>query len=75
MKMLMSKLESYSVITRESFACQNGLDKLTCQSENIISSAFTLLQNNNPLLIQILSKISKVGVVEARGISGGGIAP
>ena len=30
------------LITRESFACQNGHYKLTCQCENTILSAFTL---------------------------------
>ena len=44
----MSKLEK--LITRESFACQYKLTR-TCQCENTISSVFTLLQSNNPLLI------------------------
>ena len=39
------------LITRKSFACQNGHYKLTCQCENTISSVFTVLQSNNPLLI------------------------
>ena len=38
------------LIFRESFICQNCHHKLTCQCENTI--AFTLLQSNNPLLIQ-----------------------
>ena len=45
--MLMSKLDSWSMIIQESFACQNGNYKLTCQSENTISAVFTLLQSNN----------------------------
>ena len=46
-KMLMRKLESWSIIIHESFARQNGNYKLTCQWENTISSVFTLLQSNN----------------------------
>ena len=43
MKMLMTNNEQIGeLIIRESFACQNGHYKLTCQCENTILSAFTL---------------------------------
>ena len=42
MKMLMTNEQIGKLITRESFACQNGHYKLTCQCENTILSAFTL---------------------------------
>ena len=42
----------WELITRESFAGQNGHYKLTtCQCENTISSAFTLLQGNTSLIL------------------------
>ena len=70
MKMLMSKLESWSMIIQKSFACQNGNYKLTCQCENTILSVFTLLQsnnvNNNTLLIQNLHLIQ---ILKTRGKS------
>ena len=64
------------LITRESFACENGHYNLTCQFENTISSAFTLLQSNNPLLIQNQA-ISKVGVGKQECLvrEGGGCPP
>ena len=45
------------MITQESFACQNDHYKL-CENAN--SSAFTLLQSNNPLLIKNLNKFRKL---------------
>ena len=59
---------SLSMIIQESCACQNGHNKLTraCQCENTISSAFTLLQSNNPLLIQNLNKFRKLAGGGAR---------
>ena len=38
------------MIIQESFACQNGNYKLTCQCENTISSVFILLQSNRPTI-------------------------
>ena len=61
------------LIIWESFAGQSGHYKLTCQCENI-SSAFTLLQSNNPLLIQNLGKFRRLAWV-ARDILGGIIIP
>ena len=46
------------VITQEIFASQNDQYKL-CENAN--SSAFTLLQSNNPLLIKNLNKFRKLG--------------
>ena len=43
MKMLMSLIGE--LITRESFACQNGHYKLTCQCEKTISYNFKILAN------------------------------
>ena len=59
------------MIIQESFACQNGNYKLTCQCENTILSVFTLLQSTtcNTLLIQINLKLIQISKTRGKSLS------
>ena len=56
------------MIIQESFACQNGNNKLTSQRENTILSVFTLLQSNNTQLIQNL-KLIQISKTSGKSLS------